>query len=98
MRAAEVEIGGRYVIREYSKSVRGCVVWNSGKIIRRTPSFPAYWTRREVTIVEKQRRRWLVEWTEPHPLHRIPDRKMVWTTRIARTTVTASQVMERADG
>lgn len=96
MRVAEIEIGATYRIREWQKSVRGCEVYNlAGHCRRITPSFPAFWLYWNVTIVEKVRRRYVVEWTEPHPLHEIPDTKMRWTTRTRRTTVTPSQVMER---
>jgi len=96
MRAADIEVGAQYVIREYHKAVRGYLTYHDfNSRPRRLPTFPAYWSRRKVTIVEKVGRRYVVEWIDQRALHQIPELPMRWTPRVNRTTVTPSQVVER---
>jgi len=91
MRAAEIDIGSRYRVRKHNK---------------RVGSFPSYWSYWTATIVAKEGRRYVIEWSQPKALHNMKVHlaqswtplKMIWVNETVRATINPSQIIEKVGG
>jgi hypothetical protein len=95
MRSSEIQIGSQYKVRRYNKRVATLTTQGIG--------FDAFWSYWIATVVGREGRRYVIEWSEAAPLHDLKTQmaqnsgpcKMEWTTQIIRDIVTPAQIIEK---
>ena len=100
MRTSEIHIGSQYKVRRWNKRV---TIAHRTKTLSSGIGFNAHWSYWVATVVGREGRRYVIEWSEAAPLHDLKAQmawpwavaRMKWTTQVVQDTVTPSQIIEK---